>query len=216
MEVRLKIHSGTKASLFSHRHLNKEYGTENNNCKSLSNSTLPHGLFRRPGAGKSKVGKPWPVVITKQGDNVSEVLVKRSGILDEPFAPDVPGYPAYFAFKDLRLSFLNDYAVYYEWNGKQEATTKYVLVKEGSNFNLDPGATNQLVATYATATFKNQTSARDNVKAEKAELAEAERKANSLEEKAVAKIEIQLASQPAKVAHFSEAIKYGVGAQRMQ
>ncbi|WP_339810980.1 hypothetical protein [uncultured Imperialibacter sp.] len=157
-----------------------------------------------------KVGKPWPVVITKQGGNVSEVLVKRSGILDEPFTPDVPGYPAYFAFKDLRLSFLNDYGVYYEWNGKQEATTKYVLVKEGGNFNLDPGAINKLVAAYATATFKNQTSARDNVKAEKAELAEAERKANSLEEKVVAKIDIQLTSQPAKVAHFSEAIKYGV------
>ncbi len=157
-----------------------------------------------------KVKKTWPVNIAKTGDNVSQVLVKRSGILDEPFTPDVPGYPAYFAYKTFRLSFLKDYAVYYEWNGKQQATTKYILVKPSGSFGSNWETTNKNVAAYATATFKNQTGARANVKEAKAEIAEVERKVNSLEGKAVAKIEIQLVSKPAKVAHFSEAINYGV------
>jgi hypothetical protein len=157
-----------------------------------------------------KIKKTWPVEITKQGDNVSKVLVKRAGILDELFEADVPGYPAYFAFKNFRLSFINDYGVYYEWNGKQQATTKYILVKPGGSFSGNPETINKNIAAYATATFKNQTGARANVKEAKAGLAEAERKINSIEGKDVTKIEIQLVSKPSKVAHFSEAIKYGV------
>lgn len=157
-----------------------------------------------------KVKKTWPVEITKNGTSVSEVLVKRSGILDEVFAPDVPGYPAYFAFKTYRLSFMKDYAVYYEWNGKQEAKTKYILVKPGGSFSGSWEDANINIAKYATATFKNQTNARANVKVAKVAMAEADRKANSLEGKEVSKIEIQLVSKPSKVAHFSEAIDYGV------
>ena len=157
-----------------------------------------------------KVKKTWPVVITKSGENVSEVLVKRSGILDEAFKPDVPGYPAYFAFKTYRLSFVKDYAVYYEWNGKQEATTKYVLVKPGGSFGKKWEATNEEVASYATATFKNQTGARAHVKVAKAAVAESDRKANSLEGKKVKSIAIKLINSPKKVAHFSEAVEYGI------
>lgn len=157
-----------------------------------------------------KVKKTWPVIITKSGDNVTQVLVKRSGILDEDFKPDVPGYPAYFAFKTFRLSFIKDHAVYYEWNGKQEAKTKYVLVKPGGNFSKNWGATNSEIESYATATFKNQTGARANVKVEKAALAESERKANSLEGKSVKSIALQIINTPKKVAHFSEAIEYGI------
>ena len=157
-----------------------------------------------------KVKKAWPVAITKNGNSVSSVLVKRSGILDETFAPDVLGYPAYFAYKTFRLSFMKDYAVYYEWNGKQQAKTKYVLVKPGGSFSGNWEDTNKNIANYATSTFKNQSGARANVKEAKAELAETERKANSLDGKAVSKIEIQLISNPSKVAHFSEAIDYGI------
>ncbi len=122
-----------------------------------------------------KVKKTWPVEITKKGNDVSSVLIKRAGILEELFTPDVPGYPAYFAFNNFRLSFMKSYAVYYEWNGKQEAKTKYVLVKPGGSFSGKSATVNKSVASYATATFKNQTNARANVKELKAELAEEER-----------------------------------------
>lgn len=159
-----------------------------------------------------KVNKKWPIEINKSGDKVSSVLVKRSGILDEVFKADVPGYPAYFAFNAARLTFMNGYAVYYEWNGKQEATTKYVFVKDGGNFNSDLKETNLAIAKYASATFKNQTDARANVKVAQEEEAEAERLANSLQNKQVSKIEIKLVKQPTQVAHFGEPIKYGVEA----
>lgn len=157
-----------------------------------------------------KVKKTWPLEITKVGDDVSQVLVKRSGILDEIFIPDVPGYPAYFAYKTFRLSFTDNYAVYYEWNGKQEAKTKYILVKPGGSYSGSFESTNKSVAAYAIATFKNQTGARANANQAKTDLAEAERKANSLEEKTVLKIEIVIKAVPSKIAHFSPPIRYGV------
>lgn len=170
-----------------------------------------YSVYKINAKGKfEKVKKTWPVEITKDADRVSQVLVKRSGILDEPFVPDVAGYPAYFAYKTFRLTFINDYAVYYEWNGKQQAKTKYVLVKPGGNFSAKLEATNNEVAKYATATFKNQTAARADVKVAKAADKEKQRKANSLEGKEVSKIKIQLVTNPAKVAHFSEAIDYGI------
>ncbi|EDM44456.1 hypothetical protein SCB49_05485 [unidentified eubacterium SCB49] len=167
-------------------------------------------VYKINGKKFEKVKKAWPVVITKSGENVSEILVKRAGILDESFKPDVPGYPAYFAFKTFRLSFIKDYAVYYEWNGKQEANTKYVLVKPGGSFGKKWEATNEEVASYAIATFKNQTNARANVKEAKAALAESDRIANSLQHKKVKSIALEIINTPKKIAHFSEAIDYGI------
>ncbi|CAL2104374.1 conserved exported protein of unknown function [Tenacibaculum sp. 190130A14a] len=156
-----------------------------------------------------KVKKQWPIEISKQGTEVQKVLVKRAGILDENFIPDVPGYPAYFSFSSYRLTFIDGLGVYYSWNGKEQATTKYVFSKNGS-LSKKYEELNKLVEEYAKAVFKNQTSARANVKEQKKAIAEAERKKNSLQNKEVQKIEIQLVNQPKKVAHFSEAIKYGV------
>lgn len=156
------------------------------------------------------VKKQWPIEFTKVGSNVNQVLVKRSGILDEKFSPDVPGHPAYFSFSTYRLSFIDNIGIYYSWNGKEQATTKYVFIKSGTSLNYKYDELNSKVATYAKSVFKNQTSARANVKEQKAAVVEAERKANSLESRSVSKIELQLINKPAKVAHFSESIKYGV------
>lgn len=156
-----------------------------------------------------KVKKQWPITFTKEGNNVSNVLVKRAGILDENFKPDVPGHPAYFSFSTYRLTFVNGIGVYYSWNGKEEATTKYVFTKGGS-LSKKYNELNKLVEEYSKSVFKNQTTARAEVKEQKAALVEVERKKNSLEAKEVKSIEIKLVSTPKKVAHFSEAIKYGV------
>lgn len=166
-----------------------------------------YSIYKAADKKLQSLSKPWPVQIEA---DASQITVKRAGIIDEVFKPDVPGYPAYFAYKTFRLSFIDDYAVYYEWNGKQQATTKYVLIKPGGKLDAKLDDVNRNVEAYAIATFKNQTSARADVKEQKAELAEAERRVNSLQDKQVSKIEIQLVSKPEKVAHFSEAIRYGV------
>jgi hypothetical protein len=157
-----------------------------------------------------KVEKSWPIEFTKSGNRTTKILIKRSGILDELFEPDIPGYPAYFLFKGFRLSFINDYGVYYEWNGKQQAKTKYVFVKEGNGYSLDFASTNKNIEEYIAATFKNQTDARANVKEERIAQLEIDRKNNSLQGKDVSKIEIQFVSPPSQVAHFSSVIFYGI------
>jgi hypothetical protein len=156
-----------------------------------------------------KVKKQWPIEISKTGTEVTNVLVKRAGILDEDFKPDVPGHPAYFSFKAYRLTFLDGLGIYYTWNGKEEATVKYVFSKSGG-LSKKYDDLNKEVAIYAKSVFKNQTNARADVKEQKGALAEAERKKNSLQNRQVSKIEIKLLNTPQKVAHFSEAIKYGV------
>ena len=75
-------------------------------------------------------------------------------------------------------------------------------MKSGKGFSKDLPTTNREIEQYATATFTNQSGARADQKALKAELAEAERKANSLEGKPVQKIDIQLVNQPSKVGPF--------------
>lgn len=157
-----------------------------------------------------KIKKQWPIDFTKSGNSITNVLVKRAGILDENFKPDVSGYPAYFSFSTNRLSFINNLGIYYSWNGKEQATTKYVFTKDNSNLNKSYKELNSMVEVYAKAIFKNQTSARVEVKEQKKAIAEAERKQNSLQEKQPIKIEIKLINQPQKVAHFSPAIQYGV------
>jgi len=156
------------------------------------------------------VKKQWPIEFTKSGEDVTNVLVKRSGILDENFIPDVPGHPAYFSYLTYRLSFIDGVGIYYTWNGKGHATTKYAFVKAGSSLKLKYEELNKKVATYAKAVFNGQTSARANVKVKKAALAESDRKANSLQGKQVQKIEIKLINTPSKIAHFGDAINYGV------
>ena len=158
------------------------------------------------------VKKQWPIVFTKSENEVTELVVKRAGILDEQFIPDVPGYPAYFAFGQYRLSFIENIGIYYSWNGKEQATTKYVFVKAGTSLKYKYEELNTKVAAYAKAVFKKQSNARTQVKQKKAALAEADRIANSLQNKQVSKIAVLLINKPSKIAHFSPAIKYGIEA----
>lgn len=157
-----------------------------------------------------KVSKNWPIEISSNGGLVNKILVKRSGILDEIFIPDVIGYPSYFLFKNFRLTFLKEYIVYYEWNAKQEATAKFIFVKEGHKFNEEYGTVNLTVQKYVAATFKNQSTAKSTQKEELARLTEQDRKINSLEGKEVKTIALKIIQQPDQVGHFGKAIHYGI------
>jgi hypothetical protein len=189
---------------------------QENQNKILANYTSgKYGVYKVEKVSYNKykmvpVKKQWPIEFTKSGNDISNVLVKRSGILDENFIPDVPGHPAYFSYSTYRLSFVDGLGVYYSWNGKGHATTKYVFVKAGSSLKLKYEELNTKVANYAKSVFKGQTSARANVKEKKIELAEADRKANSLQGKQVSKIELILVNKPSKIAHFGDAINYGI------
>lgn len=186
------------------------FSQENQNGILSSFNSGKYTVYRVEDSDLTKIKKQWPIEINKSGNQVASILVKRSGILDEVFKPDVPGHPAYFKFKDYRLTFIDDFGVYYTWNSKEQAKTKYVFVKNGSSFSKSFETVNKLIADYAKSVFKNQTGARAKVKEQKAVLAEAERKRNSLQNKQVSKIEIQLVENPKHVAHFSDVIRYGV------
>ena len=154
-----------------------------------------------------EIKKKWPINFSKNGESVTDILVKRAGILDESFKPDVPGYPAYYLYNAFRLTFQPNYAAYYTWDSRRsQAKAKYVFVKAGKSLSLKPEDLNSEIATYCKATFEQQTSARKDVKdAKLAELAK-----YSIKGKNLAKLEVKMLSKPTQVAHFSPAIEYGV------
>lgn len=154
-----------------------------------------------------EIKKKWPIQLSKTDGNTTGVLVKRAGILDENFKPDVPGYPAYYLFQAFRLTFQPNYVAYYTWDARRFlAKAKYVFVRAGGSLNLKPEELNAEISAYCKATFTQQTSARADVKdAKLAELAK-----YSIKGKEVAKIQVKLLNKPVSVAHFSPAIEYGV------
>jgi hypothetical protein len=193
-------------SLVSVSHLTLAQQSQHEILKDYESGSF--SVFKINEKGKfEEIKKKWPIQLSKSDENTTGVLVKRAGILDENFKPDVPGYPAYYLFQTFRLTFQPNYVAYYTWDARRfQAKAKYVFVKVGSSLNLKPEELNAKVSAYCKATFTQQTSARADVKdAKLTELAK-----YSIKGKEVAKIEVKLLNKPSSVAHFSPAIEYGV------
>lgn len=104
---------------------------QNELSKSFDNDN--YLVFKVEGDKISEVSKKWETKIYRsesqdgQGNKlVEKVEVNRSGVILETFTPDVALYPAYFGMGDNRLTFLNEYLIYYIWR-KEQAEIKYVL-----------------------------------------------------------------------------------------
>lgn len=157
------------------------------------------------------VKKPWPIIIEKSNGLVSSVTVKRAGILDEKFSPDISAMPAYFKMNTLRLSYVEGRFYYYRWDAKRaNADIVYVLVKKGQSYRAKWDEENLKVAKYIKSVIALQGGARANIATEKKAQAEAERRANSLQDKIPVKLEVKVIQKPEIVSHFGSPIKYGV------
>lgn len=191
------------------------YGQENQHQLLKSVESGSFSIFKSVGPSYKKkwetVKKPWPVIIEKKEGNIQSVLVKRAGILDEKFVPDIAAMPAYFKFNVKRLTYLDGKIYYYKWIGKtSSAEIEYVLVKQGESFKGKWEEENAKLATYVKQVIAKQGDAREEIALNKEANAEKERRANSLQDKDPIKLEVKLINNPTKIAHFSEPIKYGV------
>ena len=71
-----------------------------------------YSVYRNVGGKLDKVGKQWPIQINMgSGGLIESVLIKRSGVVDEEFKPDLKEQPGYFSYDKAKLIFLENYAV---------------------------------------------------------------------------------------------------------
>ena len=155
------------------------------------------------------IKKKWPIEVIVTNNRIEKVLLKRAGIIDELYQPDVPSYPSYFGFNDVRITYINGVLFYYKWTSNNKAEIKYALTNKGKSLS---GKIDKYVLeleSYILSIIKNQSGAKEQIKKDKAAQKEAERLANSLQNKKPLKIEFQLEGTP-KDLGMGSIIKYGI------
>jgi hypothetical protein len=175
-------------------------------------------VYRNDQGKLDKVNKVWPIAINKASskdangnDLIESVLVKRAGVVDENFVPDLKEQPGYFSYDANKLIFFDDYAAYYKQTSSNGAVTYDVLYEfipeGGSSKSLKTAAED--IAAYRTATLNNQSTTR-TVIAQNREANEAkEKEENSTKGKTVKSIAYQPVDIPAQLGLMSK-LKFGV------
>lgn len=161
-----------------------------------------------------KVSKPWPVTVslasTKDFDGntqVESVTVARQGVIKEKFIADIPENPVYFAYKDFRISLIDDKIYYYEWNN-DNATIIYLLTKSSvSSYENEVEKINNHVRN----SFKNQQGAKGKIAQVKDANAKKEAAENSIKGKTIKSLEIVLVDVPTELGCRS-LVRFGVKA----
>jgi len=175
-------------------------------------------VYRNDQGKLDKVNKLWPITINKTSgkdaagnDLVESILVKRAGVVDELFVPDLKEQPGYFSYDANKLIFFNDYAAYYKQTSNDGAVTYDVLyefIPEGGSSKSLKAATED-IASYRSATLNNQTTTRTVIAQNKEANEAKEREENSTKGKAVKSIAYQPVDIPEKLGLMSK-LKFGV------
>lgn len=171
-------------------------------------------IYRNDQGKLDKVAKQWPVEINRGADNsIESILIKRAGVVDELFVPDLKEHPGYFSFESAKLIFFDDYAVYYKQNNSAyNSTVGYDVLYElvpanGSSKSLKAAAED--IAAYRTATLNSQGSIRTEIAKNKEATEQKEREENSTKGKTVKSLTYQAVDVPASIGLLSK-IKFGV------
>ncbi|UKN00581.1 hypothetical protein K6119_12655 [Paracrocinitomix mangrovi] len=155
-----------------------------------------------------EVKKKWPIEVTASSGKIDQVLVKRAGIIDEIYKPDIPTFPAYFGFQDLRVTYIDGLLYYYKWTSKNAADIKYIMsTSKIVSGKLDPYKVE--LEEYVKNIVKNQSGAKEEIKEQKQQLAEEERLANSLQNKKPKSIKGQWVKTPDNLG-LGSLLTYGV------
>ncbi len=188
-------------------------------------SSGSYTVFRNDQGKLDKVNKAWPLTINKAGtkdaqgfDVVENILVKRAGVVDETFVPDLKEQPGYFSYEASKLIFFDDYAVYYKqnnsgYNSSVSYEVLYEFIPEGGNSRSLKSAAEDITA-YRAATLNNQSGTRQDIAKNKEAAEQKEREENSTKGKQVKSIAFQAVDIPADLGLMSK-LKFGVVATLM-
>lgn len=73
--------------------------------------------------------KPWPVSLNKDGEDFTEIVINRAGIIEEKYQADLAGYPAYYksSATDIVITAIDKKIYYYTWSIKTGAAIKCIF-----------------------------------------------------------------------------------------
>lgn len=175
-------------------------------------------VYRNDQGKLDKVNKLWPIAINKTpgkdangNDLVESVLIKRAGVVDELFVPDLKEQPGYFSYDASKLIFFEDYAVYYKQRTGDAGFIYEVLYEftpEGGNAKSLKTAADDIAA-YRNATLNSQTTTRTIIAQHKEANEVKEREENSTKGKNVKSVTYQPVDIPAQLGLMSK-LKFGV------
>ena len=142
--------------------------------------------------------KPWPLSFKKEGDLYTEVLINRSGIIEEKYQADLPAFPAYYLStgSEIVISAIDKKIYYYTWSIKTGAAIKYIFSESKVKNYEDEKST---LDTYRTSVKELQTNARAQRIEDSKALADKLAEENTLKGKTIKAIKIIPINLPAEI-----------------
>lgn len=142
--------------------------------------------------------KPWPLNFKKEGDDVTEVLVNRSGIIEEKYQADLPAFPAYYmnAGLEVVVTAIDKKIYYYIWSIKTGATIRYIFSESKVRSYADEKNT---LDTYRNTIKELQTAARNQRINDNNAIAEKLAEENTLKGKTIKTIRIVPVTKPENI-----------------
>ena len=142
--------------------------------------------------------KPWPVTFNKEGDVFTEVIVSRSGIIEEKYTADLPTYPAYYMNTGLEtvVTAIDKKVYYYTWSIKTGSSIKYIFSESKVRNYADEKNT---LDTYRNSIKDLQTNARSKRIEDNQAIADKLAEENTLKGKTIKAIRIVPVKKPEEI-----------------
>lgn len=146
--------------------------------------------------------KQWPISFKKEGENFTEVVVNRAGIIEEKYQADLPGYPAYFKSEtsEIVISAIDKKIYYYSYSVKTGASIKYIFSDSKVKSYADEKST---LDEYRTKIKELQTTTRTQRIEENNALLAKQEEENTLKGKTIKSINVVPVTKPTEVGLLS-------------
>jgi len=142
--------------------------------------------------------KPWPINFAKEGERITEITIKRAGIIEEKYQADLPNYPAYYKSisSEIAVTALDDKLYYYTWSIKTGSSIKYIFSETKVKNYLDE---KKVLDDYRNAIKDKQTNARTQRVEENNALAEKLVEENTLKGKKIKSVKLVPINKPGEI-----------------
>ena len=146
--------------------------------------------------------KQWPITFKKEGENFTEVVVNRAGIIEEKYQADLPGFPAYYKSEtsEIVITAIDKKIYYYSFSIKTGASIKYIFSDSKVKSYADEKST---LDEYRTKIKELQTTTRtQRIEVNNAAQAKQEEE-NTLKGKTIKSINVVAVTKPTEVGLLS-------------
>lgn len=199
---RIKFYNVFLLGLLSFNLMSQE--SQNSELAKLTVGSFPvYKVVENSGSFKfESTSKSWPVNFIKEGENFTEIIVSRSGIIEEKYQADLLGYPAYYksASSEIVISAIDKKIYYYSWSVKTGASIKYIFSDTRIKNYADEKTT---LDSYRNSIKDLQTNTRTQRINENNIIAEKLAEENTLKGKAIKNIKIIAIDKPSEIGLLS-------------